>query len=420
VTLRGDAAASSALESHSSSAVVLRTPVILLASAFFLDAFAVGLSSLDQGWYGLQAGSVLPAVAPVWVVLWQIAGVLFFGRYSDLRGRRDAFLYEAAACLVAALGLTISYNGYIVLGFDALLLFGAGGLANTALVMAQEGVPSSRRSASSYMTVNFGNLAGLTIGSLALYGGFGEIGFQRELAGFAAAIGACLLVFGSRGLRESTQWLDTPSKGKGLRKEFTWLRYLACVSMGIPIALGIDFFTTWLGPNFFPNLASSIVAVAYAVAFSAGLVMTVLARTGRRLVLLTSFAGASLSAIAAYALVPAWAADALLFWSLLVIVAALSSAAYLAANTFMAEVWTESRGTMLALVKASSLFVVASVLLLRQGMDIYQYAILCVSVWTLGLAGAASWYILGYETAEGGGHGTQGLETGGRPTPEGA
>jgi hypothetical protein len=377
--------------------------VVSLAIVFFMQVYAVGLVSLGEGWYDLQGNSVVIPLVPIWAVIWQAAGMLLMGSFSDRIGRKDAFLYAAGVSLAGSIGLVESENAYVVLAFAAVLLFGTGGATNAALTIVQEEPQLSHRTATSYMIVNSGNIGGLALASFAFYAGFDRLAFQKGQVEIMAVLALGLLAYGTYRLRESAPWLEARHSRKERESGVSVrLRYLVCVSMGLTAAsgiglttVGVNFLTEWLGPNFFPGVAPMMSLMAYAAAFVAGLVATALAEmTGRRLLLLVTFAGASVTVLATYAAVPLWAGNVDLFWLLLVLLSTFAGVACLGLNTLMAEIWvTYRRGTMLGLVRASSFLLVAPVLVLRQGMDVYQYAALSTALWIIGFAGAAIWFV---------------------------
>lgn len=403
--------------------------LISFSTGMALEAYIFGMSSIATSWVPIP--KILESLLLAWSPLWLIIGIIFTGPLSDKLGRKRMFYLTMSLYAIGAVGIAFAYTYYLILIFLAMLLFAAGGEMNTIMVLNHEIMPSRHRSKTMFFEINFINLGGLLLAAVALSSAYSNIAFQRFMIGITAIIIVIILAYARLKIPESIRWLvEKGNHTKAIeeaRKYFNKveevkesqektkndpdninipsipLRLFVATVIAAANTIGFGLMTYVLGPYFFSNLTAKILLVANLAEFMAGLAIFPFAdKISRKLILLISLIGVSISTALIYITIPKWTSDLMLFWALLVILNIFVSINYITEDTLKAEIWpTVKRGTYTAIVRFLSIGAYIPTIFLTAGLSIYEYTLFNLSIWVLGLIAGILWFIKGIETGKG-------------------
>jgi MFS family permease len=401
------------------------------ALGMLAEAYAFGAASVASGWFVMPKFMV--SLLLVWAPIWLMAGIAIAGPLSDRIGRRRMFYLTMAAYALGALGLAFSFGYAAVLAALAVMLLAAGGEMNTILVASHELMPPAHRGKATMAAVNFVSLGGLVLAIAAFSAAYQQVAVQREVVGLVGfCIVASLLVVRGH-TPESLRWLrvrdpvraeaeavayygaQAPARLAEIDAEhiaqapsITWgdrlvlLKLFCSIAMAFGDVAGFGMITYAVGPYFFKSLTAGILLVASIAAVLSGLAFLLGDRVGRRFLLLGGYAGCMAVSIEIWFAQPWWLGHGGRFLALVFALNIVINVAYMAEDTFKAEIWpTSLRGRMTSLVRFTSIGLYAAMVLLTQHLAIAGFLALNAGVWGVGLLGALVWFGFGRETGGG-------------------
>jgi len=375
-----------------------------------LEAYVYALSYVAFTWSPIPR--TLAPVLIVWSPLWILIGGLISGFIADRLGRKMSLYVNYSLYLLGALLLAMGGSFALLLPSLSLLLLAAGGEYNSIMVASHEILPRAHRSKSLALELNFANLGGIIVALLAS-------ATSRVAVGITAAIAALVLLALRLRLPESVMWLERRrpnaaaaelekygSSGRGesrprrvLRLPPILIRAVIFAAMGWSYTATFSLISLSIGPYFMPSSTDMLILVASSAAFASGFLGLLFDNIGRRISLVASSA-AFLALTAALAAAPgAVAGLPFAFWAIFVPLNAALNVFWLLEDILRSETWpVASRGTLTALIRASSLAASMPVMFLAAYLSMNGYLSLALASAAVGLAASLAWWFIGAET----------------------
>ncbi|BBE42097.1 MFS transporter [Conexivisphaera calida] len=387
------------------------------AAGAALEAYVYALSYVAVSWAPVPR-AFLPLLA-IWSPLWILSGGVLSGVIADRLGRRRSLYVNYALYISGAVLLSLASSFAFLLFSLSLLLFAAGGEYNSILTASHELFPRTHRAKALALGLNFANAGGIVVALLS---------WSASRVAVAATAGAAAVILLALRLRvpESVMWLErrsgpgraelelrrygpksspspspaspvTPPPSTGAPSSA--LRFIAFSAMGWSYTAAFTMVSLALGPYFMPTATDALILVASAAAFASGLLGFLFDRVGRRLPLVVS-SSASLALLAL--LVSCGSSSASLFWPTFAALNASLNVFWLLEDVLKSEAWpVPSRGTLTALVRASSLIAVLPIVYLSSYLSLDDYLALSLGAAAVGLVASIVWYRWGVETGRG-------------------
>ncbi|MGB9734003.1 MAG: MFS transporter [Conexivisphaera sp.] len=381
------------------------------AAGAALEAYVYALSYVAVSWAPVPR-AFLPLLT-IWSPLWILSGGVLSGVIADRLGRRRSLYVNYALYISGAVLLSIASSFALLLFSLSLLLFAAGGEYHSILTASHELFPRTHRAKALALSLNFANAGGIVVALLS---------WSASRVAVAATAGAAAAILLALRLRvpESIMWLERRS-GPGraeleLRRygsepaspvspppsigaPSSALRFVAFSAMGWSYTATFTMVSLALGPYFMPTATDLLVLVASAAAFASGLLGFLFDRAGRRLPLVVS---SSASFVLLALLVFLGSSSASLFWPTFAALNASLNVFWLLEDVLKSEAWpVSSRGTLTALVRASSLMAVLPIVYLSSYLSLDDYLALSLGAAAVGLVASIIWYRWGVETGRG-------------------
>ena len=410
---------------ESSWSLVHTIALVSFSLSTMIEAYIYSISYIATGWVSVPR--YLTALLTIWPPLWLLIGGVTMGPLSDLIGRRNTLYLTLLMYIVGAIGLTIGGGYLTLLLFLSLLLMATGGEYNTVMVATHEYFPRRVRSRVVFLVLNFTNLGGALASALAFLN-LSSVLMQRLAIGLTLVITVPILYVIRGMLPESVMWLEAVGKGDVAAGEVErflkvnangssasmwpittvnqppmWLRVLVGGLIGWAYTAGFSLMALTLGPYFLPSLTNQLILVFSIASFASGIPISLLADSvSRRLLLLASSVGVSLTSLAIAITVNHWSSNLNLFWPLYITFSVLVNAYFLTEDTLKSEYWRVSRrGTFTALVRVISLGGSIPVIFTSAYIPINMYLIMDTAIFSVGTAASILWYIAGIETGRG-------------------
>ena len=389
---------------------------IVFSLSTTIEAYIYSISYLATSWVTIPR--YLIAILMIWSPLWLLIGGIIAGPLSDALGRKRTLYLTLLMYIIGAIGLMISQGYVMLLVFLSLLLLATGGEYNTVMTAVHEYFPSKFRSRLVYLTLNFTNLGGVLAAALTLLNVNPMM--QRIALGATLIIIVPLLYVLRRLLPESTLWLEAIGKvnevsgnGKssslprenitGVNLPPVWLRVIVGGLIGWAYTTGFSLLALNLGPYFLPSLTNWLILVFSAVALVSGIIISLLADSVSRKVMLTvSSLGSTIATLILAFTINVWVHNLGVFWGLFAAFSILVNAYFLTEDTLKSEYWRViRRGTYTALVRVISLGGSIPVLFASAYIPIKLYLLVDSIILGVGAAASIAWYIIGIETGKG-------------------
>ena len=380
------------------------------AAGAALEAYVYALSYVAVSWAPVPR-AFLPLLA-IWSPLWILSGGILSGLIADRMGRRRSLYVNYALYISGAVLLSLASSFASLLFSLSLLLFAAGGEYNTILTASHELFPRAHRAKALALGLNFANAGGIVVALLA---------GSTSRAAVAATAGAAAVILLALRLRvpESVMWLERRSDPGRAELELrrygsspsisvsrppsagapsSALRFVAFSTMGWSYTATFTMVSLALGPYFMPTSTDLLILVASAAAFASGLLGLLFDVVGRRLPLVLS----SSASLALLALLAAFGSSSYLFWPTFAALNASLNVFWLLEDVLKSEAWpVSSRGTLTALVRASSLIAVLPIVYLSSYLSLDDYLALSLGAAGVGLVASIVWYRWGVESGRG-------------------
>lgn len=390
--------------------------IISTSSSFFLWGIITAIGPLAAS--GSVVGSVAGWAKVVLLITGptsMLFGSLIMGYLADRVGRRRVFLwtmpaYSAGLVLIVASALLGSLYGTIA-GL-AVAEFGIGGEEPPSLSLLTENTPPSDRERYLTLVPNFNNMGSALIAGLLL---ISHINFAYIILASAASLIA-VMAYSRLRLLESYRWLrqagdersaddvkarvGVTSEGRAVAHPGYFIGITALITMGVSQFLTFGLMAYIIGPYEFasPTFDAQIIFMATVGASIGGFMAARLIVRGRRSYTLYSYLGGFLTMIAIFFLVSSLG-RLLVFLPLLFFNMVMSEFCWASRTTLEPELFpTRIRGLGIGFIRVFPYVAYILSIYLTSSYDIYDFLLLNLALWSLGLGGALLWYLGGYET----------------------
>jgi MFS family permease len=405
------------------------------ANTWTFVSFAVGVmmqasfyswAYLATGWYPIT-NAVLKYLLLIWPGVWFIVGIVFMGILADRIGRKKAFFITMAIYFVAAVGILLSFNYYMVLVFLAISQIAGGGETNVAIASIPEMFPTRVRARVLYLVYSFVSIGPAIFAGIDFLSISSQVTFQRELVAASAIPLLAILLVSRYKMPESIRWLEakgkksdaenvakkyynaqiavtasnagavTPQKGKSIG-----LKLLVVSLLSIANVIGFGIFVFDLGPVYFPSLTSLIIFVSDLIEAVVTVGFAFVAdRISRKWNVFSFYLGTLVMALLIAFTVSIWSTSVEVFWVILGVMNVFLALGYVAENTLKGEVWpTGRRSTYTGVARTIAYVLNVPATLYLYYLSLSGFAILNVALWTVGVVGALIWLLKGVETGK--------------------
>jgi hypothetical protein len=269
----------------------------------------------------------------------------------------------------------------------------AGVDSNTILVYTQELVPPDARRQTLYAELNFVNLGGVALATLAnIMGALGPTAHRVATSILPAALAATSYAL-RQSLPESHRWTaerENRQRRPPLPPYFA-VRLLVAILFSFSNTSGFSLMTYALGTEFFPLHFHHIMLISTITAFAVGLLARWLGRIRAKNILLVGYA---LTLLSAWSLARVRTPRHSGFWLTIFTLSAFTSVTYLAEDTFKVDAWPSYlRGRLVAMVRMVSLLLYVTLIIVLGRANLNQFFTTMVLAWGVGLTGAVIWWI---------------------------
>jgi MFS family permease len=410
--------------------------LISVTASFFMWGLIATVGPLSLNFPFLLHESIpvktaILVTGPAFLVL----GNVLMGFIADRIGRKKVFIVTMIAYALGIIIVVLATNFFILLPGLALSQFGVGGEEPPSLSLVAEDFPAVERAKQLTLVANFSNIGSAFISGLMIYESFfstqlhsflvslfGPLSFLSDLTfRFFLLISSIaliiILVYSRLSLPESYRWLNVKGRKSEAENEKKKLNYKGdkeilvkpMISFAIIImaVVGVSQYATdglmsyIVGPVVFPNLIAQIIFVSNVGASIAGVAaMFIIGRFPRKNYLLYSFIGGVIS-IGIILVFYRSLTNVAIFYPLLFINLAFSEFAWSARTTLEPEtVPTRLRATYIGVMRIAPITVYEIFVFLTSyfNVGVFDFVLINMLLWILGLGAASLWYFRGYET----------------------
>ncbi|MDG7045658.1 MAG: MFS transporter [Nitrososphaerota archaeon] len=406
------------------------------ANTWTFISFAVGVmmqasfyswAYLATGWYPITS-PVLKYLLLIWPGIWFIVGIMFMGVLSDRIGRRLAFLITMGIYFIAAVGILLSFNYYLVLVFIAISQVAGGGETNVAIASIPEMFPTRVRGKVLYLVYAFVSIGPAIFAGIDFLSISSQVTFQRELVAASAIPLLAILLISRYKMPESIRWLEAKGRKKDAEKtaekyysaptiastsvneqaavprrsNSIALKLLVVTLLSIANIIGFGIFVFDLGPIYFPSLTSLIIFVSDLVEAIVTIGFAFLVdRISRKWNIFSFYLGTLIMAVIITLTVSIWSTSVDIFWVILGVMNVFLALGYVAENTLKGEIWpTGRRATYTGIARTIAYVLNVPATLYLYYLSLTGFAILNVVLWAIGMVGATIWLLRGRETGK--------------------
>jgi len=382
---------------------VHRLAALSVFLSMFLWGFSDAIASLATQW------PIVPEHAYIYMLLAMPIGLLsgnfVMGHLADRLGRKPVMVMALAIYFVGVALTALAGSWELLAVGVALLVFSvAGGDEPALLSYLAESSPARSRGTLVMMASNGANVGAAAAASIFLLvgGGFHE---QRLALIVTLALALPLAIFVRTRLPESIAWKRAKESGAAIGHGVlrglggaSRLYFLITISLTTILTYGL---VSWaMGPYFYPEMVSLIVLLFNFGAIAGGLLgSAIIDRLGRRTTSISYYAGGFLTGLAIVIQLALRPSAFLMFSSLLVINGIFTQLTWGLRLVMETELFpTISRATSIAAVRASGWIVYIASLFFTGSFTALSFMIYDLALWAVGVSGAATWAIAGYET----------------------
>lgn len=406
------------------------------ANSWTFISFAVGVmmqasfyswAYLATGWYPITS-PVLKYLLLIWPGIWFIVGIMFMGVLSDRIGRKQAFFITMGIYFIAAVGILLSSNYYLVLVFLAISQVAGGGETNVAIASIPEMFPTRVRGKVLYLVYAFVSIGPAIFAGIDFLSISSQVTFQRELVAVSAIPLLAILLISRFKMPESIRWLEAKGRKKDAEKtaekyysasatvstsanepaavprrsNSIALKLLVVTLLSIANIIGFGIFVFDLGPIYFPSLTSLIIFVSDLVEAIVTIGFAFLVdRISRKWNIFSFYLGTLIMAVIITLTVSIWSTSVDIFWVILGVMNVFLALGYVAENTLKGEIWpTGRRATYTGIARTIAYVLNIPATLYLYYLSLTGFAILNVVLWTIGVVGATIWLLRGRETGK--------------------
>lgn len=273
----------------------MRLPFWILSLAISLNAFSYGVAAVSTTWLARN---------PAWA-LWHltyaptgfIVGILSGGIAADHLGRTRVLRWSPLGYLVGGLLLLVTKSQLLMAAGCLALVMTAGLESTTVLTLSQELLPKTTRTNVFYLMMNFSNSGGLVLAVITALPM--HPGIRQTTITLIPAILAILSGLLRRALPESVKWLQAQNSSRfRLPPFFLTARFITSVIFSYTNATGFALVTYALGVKIYPRLLVHFLILSTGGALMAGLASPLLATVPVATLLVSSYGGTWLVAMA--------------------------------------------------------------------------------------------------------------------------
>lgn len=358
------------------------------ALGLFLNAYVYGIAAVALTPFSLKGPSTVVRLA--WAPAWFLVGIVVGGWAADRIGRRAILTWGPFGYVGGSLGLFLGRGAAIVLMSSLLLLVTAGLESNTILTYSQELLPIATRRQAMYAELNFVNLGGVALASVALASHrWGPAIFHHLLA--LLPVGLALLSWPIRTrVPESELWRESWRRPHALPRDYK-LRFAVASAFSFSNTAGFSLMAYAFGREFLPQHFHHLLFVSTLSAFLVGLLARWVGRLSPKFLLLLGYGMASSSAVLLLLIRTPHRVE---FWIVLLVLSASTSLSYLAEDTFKSDLWPSAiRGRIVAAVRAIGMGGYLALLLWEYSAGLSHFVVVLGGTWALGFAAAAVWWL---------------------------
>ncbi len=357
------------------------------ALGLFLNAYVYGIAAVALAQLSLHGSPTVWGLA--WAPAGFLVGIITGGWSADRMGRRAVLTWAPLGYVLGSLGLLLGRGIGTVLMSSLLLLATAGLESNTILTYSQELLPTATRRQAMYAELNFVNLGGLALASVALASHrWGPAIFHHLLSWLP--VGLALLSWPIRTrIPESRLWRERRRRPYALPRDYK-LRFVVAAVFSFSNTAGFSLMAFAFGHEFLPRHFHHLLLVSTLSAFLVGLLARWVGRWPPKFLLLLGYGMASVSAVS---LLFIRAPHRVEFWAVLLVLSACTSLSYLAEDTFKSDLWPSAvRARIVAAVRAIGMSGYMGLLLWEYCAGLSHFVRVMAGTWTLGFAAAAVWW----------------------------
>ncbi|MDG6931323.1 MAG: MFS transporter [Nitrososphaerota archaeon] len=393
---------------------------VMMQASFYSWAY------LATGWYPITSPT-LKYLLLIWPGIWFIVGIMFMGVISDRIGRKPAFFMTMAIYVIAAVGILLSFNYYLVLVFIAVSQVAGGGETNVAIASIPEMFPTRVRAKVLYLVYSFVSIGPAIFAGIDFLSISSQVTFQRELVAASAIPLLAILLISRFKMPESIRWLEAKGRKKDAenaaqkyygktvsasaavtqqapsrQRTSIALKLLVVTLLSIANIIGFGIFVFDMGPIYFPSLTSLIIFVSDLIEAIVTIGFAfIVDRVSRKWNVFVFYLGTLVMAIIIALTVSIWSTSANIFWVILGAMNVFLALGYVAENTLKGEIWpTGRRATYTGIARTIAYVLNVPATLYLYYLSLTGFAVLNVVLWTIGIVGATIWLLKGRETGK--------------------
>ncbi|PSR32657.1 MAG: hypothetical protein C7B46_12915 [Sulfobacillus benefaciens] len=357
-------------------------PFWILSLAIFLNAFSYGVAAVSTTWLAQHSAWSL------WHLTWAptglIIGILSGGITADHIGRTRLLHWSPVGYVIGGLILLVVKSHSLSAWGCLALVITAGLESTTVLALGQELLPPSTRTSAFYLMMNFSNFGGLVLAILTAMPM--HPGVRQTVITLIPVILAILSWQLRRKLPESPEWFHARAPKPTSSKPFYLTsRFATSVIFSYTNATSFALVTYALGVKIYPQLLPRFLMLSTGGAFIAGLASPLFAKLPVSTLLLGSYGGTWLFALAL------WAYPTI-HWALWLGLSVATGVAFLAENEFKTSAWpSKIRGRVTAWERVGGQLGYLGTLIAVQHFSFPQLTLALAGIWAMG-AGAALWW----------------------------
>jgi len=394
----------------------------MMASSFY------SLAYLATGWYQITS-PILKYLLLIWPSIWWIVGIMFIGVLSDRIGRKSTFFLTISIYFVAAVGILLSFNYYMILAFLAIAQLAGGGESNISIVSIHEMFPTKVRGMVLYLVYSFVSIGPAIFAAIDFLSISSQVTFQRELVAASSIPLLVGLLISRFKMPESIRWLEAkgkktdainiaqkyfgmsaqpatatnvqpataPIKGRSIGFKILVVSLLTIANL-----IGYSIFALDMGPVYFPSLTPMIIFISELVEGIVAIVFAfVVDRISRKWNIFLFTLGTWIMAVIIALTAGIWSTSVSIFLVILIIFNMFIGLSFVAEETLKGEIWpTGRRSTYTGIARTIAYVINVPATLYLFYLSLTGFAFFDIVIWGIGVVGATVWLLYGKETGK--------------------
>ncbi|WP_337860790.1 MFS transporter [Ferroplasma sp.] len=374
---------------------------VTLSSSFFMWGITLSIAPLITTW------DFIPSYMDIYIIAASpaglLAGNLFLGSFSDKFGRKRVFLATVIFTFTGLLGISLSYNYYLILFFIFMAEFGLGGDETVSLAFLSEYIPKKYRGTALIESSNMANL-GVTVMAAIFIMTASSVFLDKQLLVIISMVGFAIAITTRLKLKESVKWeylKKNPDKNNKLKINKNEIyKFISLSFLGVAIIVGFAFSYLVLGPFEFPEYSGYIIFFSVLAETLTGIFGGIyMGRAPRKLIAIIGFSGLFILWLFVVILLKLVLLNIYLLIALLVISGIFGEFGWGAREMLEPENFhTLFRGRGIGSVRAIGYIVYLFTVFLLAAASIEQYAYYLLIIYFIGFAGSLIYLFKGKET----------------------